>query len=176
MTTSLENPRMDFEVNTPGSLNILDSVRKYSPDRIIIYSSTNKIYSDLNYLKYQENKTRYIAIDYPNRFNENLKLDSHSPYGCSKGAANQYMLDYARIFKLKTIVFRHSSMYDGRQFATYSQGWIGWFCQKALDIKNGLIDEYTISGTGKQVRDILYVNDVVNHCLKMGENIDKTKG
>ena len=111
MTTSLENPRMDFEVNTLGSLNILESVRKYLPDSIIIYSSTNKVYGDLNYLKYQEKETRYIAVDYPNGFDENLKLDFHSPYGCSKGAADQYMLDYARIFGLNTVVFRHSSMY-----------------------------------------------------------------
>jgi len=177
MTTSLENPRMDFEVNALGSLNILESVRKYSPDSIIIYSSTNKVYGDLNYLKYQENETRYVAVDYPNGFNENLKLDFHSPYGCSKGAADQYMLDYARIFGLKTVVFRHSSMYGGRQFATYDQGWIGWFCQKAIEVKRGILKEpFTISGNGKQVRDILYIDDVVNLYLKVIKNIDKAKG
>jgi len=175
MTTSIENPRMDFEVNALGSLNILESVRKYSPDSIIIYSSTNKVYGDLNYLKYQENETRYIAVDYPNGFDENLKLDFHSPYGCSKGAADQYVLDYARIFGLRTVVFRHSSMYGRRQFATYDQGWIGWFCQKALETKKNLIDEFTISGNGKQVRDILHIRDVVdlyfNTVEKVGEVI-----
>lgn len=177
MTTSISNPRMDFEVNTLGSLNILESVRKYAPDSIIIYSSTNKVYGDLNYLKYQENKTRYVAVDYPNGFDENLKLDFHSPYGCSKGAADQYMLDYARIFGLKIVVFRHSSMYGGRQFATYDQGWIGWFCQKAIEVKRGVLKEsFIISGTGKQVRDILYVDDVVNLYLKVSKNIDKAKG
>ena len=177
MTTSIENPRMDFEVNALGSLYILESVRKYSPDSIIIYSSTNKVYGDLNYLKYQEKETRYITVDYPNGFDENLKLDFHSPYGCSKGAADQYMLDYARIFGLKTVVFRHSSMYGGRQFATYDQGWIGWFCQKAIEVKRGLLKEpFTISGNGKQVRDILYVDDVVNLYLKVSKNIDKAKG
>jgi len=177
MTTSIENPRMDFEVNTLGSLNILESVRKYSPDSIIIYSSTNKVYGDLNYLKYQEKETRYVAIDYPNGFDENLKLDFHSPYGCSKGAADQYMLDYARIFGLKTVVFRHSSMYGGRQFATYDQGWIGWFCQKAIEVKGGLLKEpITISGNGKQVRDILYIDDVVNLYFKTIERINKIEG
>lgn len=177
MTTSLENPRMDFEVNTLGSLNVLESVRKYSPDSIIIYSSTNKVYGDLNYLKYQEKDTRYVAVDYPDGFDENLKLDFHSPYGCSKGAADQYMLDYARMFGLKTVVFRHSSMYGGRQFATYDQGWIGWFCQKAIETKKSLLKEpFTISGNGKQVRDILYVDDVVNLYSKVIENIDKAKG
>lgn len=177
MTTSLENPRMDFEVNTLGSLNVLESVRKYAPDSIIIYSSTNKVYGDLNYLKYKEKDTRYITVDYPNGFDENLKIDFHSPYGCSKGAADQYMLDYARIFGLKTVVFRHSSMYGGRQFATYDQGWIGWFCQKAIEVKRDILKEpFTISGNGKQVRDILYVDDVVNLYLKVSKNIDKAKG
>jgi len=177
MTTSINNPRMDFEVNVLGSLNILESVRKYSPGSIIIYSSTNKVYGDLNYLKYQEKETRYVAVDYPNGFDESLKLDFHSPYGCSKGAADQYMLDYARIFGLKTVVFRHSSMYGGRQFATYDQGWIGWFCQKAIEVKKGVLKEpSTISGTGKQVRDILHIKDVINLYFKTIEKIEEIKG
>jgi CDP-paratose 2-epimerase len=177
MTTSLENPRMDFEVNTLGSLNILESVRKYSSDSIIIYSSTNKVYGDLNYLKYQEKETRYVAIDCPNGFDENLKLDFHSPYGCSKGAVDQYMLDYAMIFGLKTVVFRHSSMYGGRQFATYDQGWIGWFCQKAIEVKRGSLKKpFTVSGNGKQVRDILHIKDVVDLYFKTIEKIEEAKG
>jgi CDP-paratose 2-epimerase len=177
MTTSLENPRMDFEVNALGSLNILESVRKHSPDSIIIYSSTNKVYGDLNYLKYQEKETRYIAVDYPNGFDENLKLDFHSPYGCSKGAADQYFLDYSRMFGLKTVVFRHSSMFGGRQFATYDQGWIGWFCQKAIEAKKGILKEpFTISGNGKQVRDILYIKDVVDLYFKTIETVEEVKG
>jgi CDP-paratose 2-epimerase len=177
MAKSLRNPRMDFEINTLGSLNILESVRKYSPDSIIIYSSTNKVYGDLNYLKYQEKETRYVAVDYPNGFDENLKLDFHSPYGCSKGAADQYMLDYARIFGLKTVVFRHSSMYGGRQFTTYDQGWVSWFCKKAIETKRGILREpFTISGNGKQVRDILYIKDVVDLYFKTIKNIEKIKG
>lgn len=176
MTTSLENPRMDFEVNALGSLNILESVRKYSPDSIVVYSSTNKVYGDLEYLNYREMDTRYIATDYPNGFGENLKLDFHSPYGCSKGAADQYMLDYARIFGLKTVVFRHSSIFGGRQFSTHEQGWIGWFCQKALETKKGLIDEFTISGNGKQVRDVLHAEDVADLYFKTIERIEEAKG
>jgi len=176
MTTSVENPRMDFEVNALGSINILESVRKYSPDSIVIYSSTNKVYGDLEYLRYEETETRYIAVDYPNGFAENLKLDFHSPYGCSKGAADQYMLDYARMFGLKTVVFRHSSIYGGRQFSTYDQGWIGWFCQKALGRKKGLIEEFTISGNGKQVRDVLHVEDAVDLYFKTVERIEEAKG
>ena len=170
MTISLENPRMDFEVTALGSLNVLESVKKYSPDSIVIYSSTNKVYVDLNYLKYQKKETRYIALDYPNGFDENLKSDLHLPYGCSKGAADQYMLDYARIFELKTVVFRHSSMYGGRQFPTYDQRWIGWFCQKAIEAKRGVLKEpFTISGNGKQVRDILYIKDVVDLLTRRAE-------
>ena len=171
MTTSLKNPIMDFEVNTLGSLNLLEAVRNYSLHSIIVYSSTNKVYGDLEHLKYHENDTRYNVEDYPDGFDENLKLDFHSPYGCSKGAADQYMLDYARMYKLKTIVFRHSSMYGGRQFATYDQGWVTWFCQKAIEDKL-----FTISGDGKQVRDILHVDDLIECYFSAIQHIDKTAG
>ena len=177
MSTSLENPRMDFEVNAMGSLNVLESVRKYSPDSIIIYSSTNKVYGDLEWIRYEETNTRYITPDFPNGFPENIALDFHSPYGCSKGTADQYMLDFYRMFGIKTVVFRHSSMYGGRQFATYDQGWIGWFCQKALETKLGTLTEpFTISGTGKQVRDVIYVNDMISLYFQAVEKIDSANG
>ncbi|HEY9124826.1 MAG TPA: NAD-dependent epimerase/dehydratase family protein [Bacteroidales bacterium] len=163
MTTSIANPRLDFEVNALGTHNLLDSVRKHSPDSVILYSSTNKVYGDFENLTFDENDTRYVCREYPNGFPETISLDFHSPYGCSKGAADQYLLDYHRIFGLKTIVFRHSSMYGSNQHATFDQGWVGWFCQKALEIKNGQAKEpFTISGTGKQVRDVLHGSDVVN--------------
>lgn len=163
MTTSIANPRLDFEVNALGTYNLLDAVRKYSPDSVILYSSTNKVYGDFEYLNFDETDTRYTCREYPNGFTETISLDFHSPYGCSKGAADQYLLDYHRIFGLKTIVFRHSSMYGSNQHATYDQGWVGWFCQKALEIKNGTAKEsFTISGNGKQVRDVLHGSDVVN--------------
>ena len=163
MTTSIANPRLDFEVNTVGMFNLLDSVRKYSPDSVILFSSTNKVFGDFEYLHFREEATRYVCEEYPEGFPETITLDFHSPYGCSKGAADQYMLDFHRIFGLKTIVFRHSSMFGINQHATFDQGWIGWFCQQALDIKKDPGREpFTISGTGMQVRDVLFNDDVVN--------------
>lgn len=177
MTTSIANPRMDFEVNVMGTHNLLEAVRLYAPDATVVYSSTNKVYGDLEQYTYRETDTRYECIDQPNGFNELTQLDFHSPYGCSKGAADQYMLDYARIFGLKTVVFRHSSMYGGRQFATYDQGWVGWFCQKVTEAQNGTVKvPFTISGTGKQVRDVLHADDMKRLYLAAVKNIDKAKG
>lgn len=177
MTTSIANPRFDFEVNVMGTHNLLEAVRVHAPEAILVYSSTNKVYGDLEQYTYHENDTRYSCVEYPNGFNEQTQLDFHSPYGCSKGAADQYMLDYSRIFGLKTVVFRHSSMYGGRQFATYDQGWVGWFCQKAIETKKGLLDKpFTISGTGKQVRDVLHAEDMKRLYFSAVENINKAKG
>lgn len=167
MTTSIANPRLDFEVNALGMFNLLDAVRKYSPDSVILFSSTNKVYGDFEYLHFKEESTRYVCEEYPNGFPESITLDFHSPYGCSKGSADQYMQDFHRIFGLKTVVFRHSSMFGINQHATFDQGWIGWFCQQALDIKaNPKREPFTISGTGKQVRDVLFNDDVVNLYFK----------
>ncbi len=177
MTTSIDNPRFDFEINALGTFNLLEAIRKYSPESIIIYSSTNKVYGDLEQFHYKETDTRYICKEHPEGFDEKLPLDFHSPYGCSKGVADQYMLDYYRIFGIRTVVFRHSSMYGERQFATYDQGWIGWFCEKAIETKKGILKQpFTISGNGKQVRDILHADDVVSLYFKTVENIDKAKG
>jgi len=173
MTTSISNPRLDFEINTLGTFNLLEAVRKYAPDVTIIYSSTNKVYGDFENLTFEETATRYVCKEYPNGFPESIPLDFHSPYGCSKGAADQYLLDYHRIFGLKTIVFRHSSMYGSNQHATFDQGWIGWFCQKALETKvNKLKEPFTISGNGKQVRDVLHCSDVVNLYFKAKESTE----
>lgn len=177
MTTSISDPRMDFEVNVIGTFNLLNAVRLYSPESIVIYSSTNKVYGDLEQYIYRETNTRYICVEKPDGFDESIPLDFHSPYGCSKGAADQYMLDFYRIYGIKTVVFRHSSMYGGRQFATYDQGWVGWFVQKAIEIKKGILKEpLTISGNGKQVRDLLYASDCVDLYLKSVEKIEYIKG
>ena len=177
MTTSIANPRMDFEVNVLGIINLLESVRQYCPNSAVIYSSTNKVYGDLEQYSYLETDTRYQCVEKPDGFDENTQLEFHSPYGCSKGAADQYMLDYARIFGLKTVVFRHSSMYGGRQFATYDQGWVGWFCQKALEAKKGLAKEpFTISGNGKQVRDVLHADDMKALYKAALDSIDLSAG
>lgn len=167
MTTSISNPRLDFETNAMGTFNLLDSIRKYSPNTVILYSSTNKVYGDFEYLNFIETPTRYVCEKYPYGFPETIGLDFHSPYGCSKGTADQYLLDFNRIYGIKSIVFRHSSMYGSNQHATYDQGWIGWFLQKALEIKSGKLKEpFTISGNGKQVRDVLHADDVVSLYFK----------
>ncbi len=177
MTTSLDNPRFDFEVNVVGGNNVLEAVRKFTPQTIVTYSSTNKVYGDLEFIEYEETITRYKPIGYENGFDELLPLDFQSPYGCSKGATDQYMLDYAKMFGLKTIVFRHSSIFGGRQFATPDQGWIGWFVKQALDTKSGALKEpFTISGSGKQVRDVLFAQDLINCYFKAIANIDVTAG
>jgi CDP-paratose 2-epimerase len=177
MTTSISNPRLDFEINALGTFNLLDSIRKYSPQTIVLYSSSNKVYGDFNELTFLEKETRYECLEYPYGFDESLPLDFHSPYGCSKGAADQYLLDFYRIYGIKTVVFRHSSMYGGNQHSTIDQGWVGWFCQKALEIKNSKANElFTISGSGKQVRDVLHVDDVVSLYFMSVKNIDKIKG
>jgi CDP-paratose 2-epimerase len=163
MTTSLQYPYRDFEINVIGSLNILEAVRKHCPNTIILYSSTNKVYGDLEQFDYTELDLRYTVPGLEDGFDESTPLDFRSPYGCSKGAADQYMLDYARNFELNTIVFRHSSIFGGLQFSTSDQGWIGWFIQQAILTSKGRLQEpFTISGDGKQVRDILFASDLIN--------------
>ena len=177
MTTSITNPRLDFEINTIGTVNLLEAIRINTPEAIVIYASTNKVYGDLNEYSYKENETRYTCNEFPDGFDESIPLNFHSPYGCSKGSADQYMLDYSRIYGLKTVVFRHSSIYGGRQNSTIEQGWVGWFCKKALEIqRNPLSDRFFISGNGKQVRDLLYIDDAKHLYLAAIKNIAKVKG
>lgn len=177
MTTSISNPRKDFETNSLGTFNLLDSVRRHTPDAILVYSSTNKVYGDLEWVRHEEQDTRFILPDFPNGFPESLPLQFSSPYGCSKGCADQYVLDHHRIYGMRTAVLRHSSMYGGRQFATYDQGWIGWFCAKALETRNGTLKEpITISGNGKQVRDVLFSDDMVLLYFNIVKNIETAKG
>jgi len=176
MTTSLERPRLDFEINVLGTLNILEAVRTLSPHTSLLYSSTNKVYGNLEGLTYEEEGTKYKLTDFPKGLPETITLDFHSPYGCSKGAADQYILDYSRMFGIKASVFRHSSMYGGRQFATYNQGWVGWFCKKAVDQSQGRVEKFTVSGTGKQVRDLLHANDMAELYFLAANNIEKVAG
>lgn len=176
MTTSIANPRLDFETNTLGTFNVLEAVRQFSPKTTVVYSSTNKVYGDFEYFHYDETPTRYVCREHPNGFDESVGLDFHSPYGCSKGAADQYMLDYARIFHLRTVVFRHSSMYGARQFGTFDQGWISWFVQKAVETAKDPSTTFTISGNGKQVRDVLHAEDMIRLYLAAAENIDRACG
>jgi len=177
MTTSIADPRLDFEINVGGGLNILEAVRHFAPEAIVFYSSTNKVYGDLEDIELEETKTRYKAPRFPNGFDETLRLDFRSPYGCSKGSMDQYMLDYARIFGLKTVVFRHSSIFGGRQFSTFDQGWVGWFVARAVARATGKETEpFTIAGNGKQVRDVLFASDIVGCYFAALNSINSIKG
>lgn len=176
MTTSISNPQNDFEVNALGSLYVLEAIRKYTPETKLIYSSTNKVYGDLESYNYVETQTRYRCTDFPEGFSEEIPLNFRTPYGCSKGAADQYILDYSHMFSINSTVFRHSSMYGGRQFATVDQGWVGWFCKNALLTKYDCTHTFSISGNGKQVRDVLHVDDVVHLYRVAIEKFDNVKG
>ena len=167
MTTSLQDPRRDLQTNVLGTFNVLEAVRAHSPKALVAYSSTNKVYGDLEWIKTNETQTRYELPDYPDGLNEAVPLDFSTPYGCSKGSADQYVRDWARVYGLKTVVFRHSSIYGGRQYTSFDQGWIGWFCQQALrqqlcEVRGEVIHPFTIAGTGKQVRDVLHADDLVS--------------
>lgn len=177
MTTSLENPRLDFETNVLGTFNVLEAVRLHSPTTAVFFSSTNKVYGDLENYSYEETSSRYICKEFPIGFPESIPLDFRTPYGCSKGAADQYIKDYALCYGLKTVVFRHSSIFGGRQFSTKDQGWIGWFVKQALDIKHERLKEpFTISGNGKQVRDVLFASDIISCYFDALKHLDKTAG
>lgn len=174
MTSSIERPRNDFEVNVLGAINVLEAVRRHCPGATVMFSSTNKVYGDLAKVRHEESATRWRLPDHPGGLDESTPLEFHSPYGCSKGAADQYFLDYHRIFGLRTVVFRHSSIYGGRQFATFDQGWVGWFvvqCLRQMAERDAGREPtpFTISGDGKQVRDLLHADDIVrNYRLALG--------
>lgn len=166
MTTSLQDPRRDLLTNVVGSFNLLEAARTLSPDALFAYSSTNKVYGDLDWMTTVESETRYSLPAFPQGLDESIPLDFSTPYGCSKGSADQYVRDWCRVFGLKTVVFRHSSIYGGRQFASFDQGWIGWFCLKALEQQQAWSEgasptPFTIAGTGKQVRDVLHASDLI---------------
>ncbi len=156
VTESVLDPKKDFEINTVGTFNILEAMRKFSPETIMINASTNKVYGQLDHLKITQEQDRYHFKSMMAGVSEEMPLDFHSPYGCSKGAADQYVIDYARIYELKATTFRQSCIFGPRQFGTEDQGWISWFIHAALSEKT-----ITIYGNGKQVRDILYIDDLI---------------
>lgn len=177
MTTSMQSPRRDFEINVLGSVNVLESIRQHTPSAAVVYASSNKVYGNLQHLHLVETSTRYEPRSSRNGVDESAPIEFHTPYGCSKGAADQYMLDYARGFGLNTVVFRHSTIYGGRQFATYDQGWVGWFVRQALESKaNPARRPFTVSGDGKQVRDLLHVSDAVRCYVAAYTNIGEARG
>jgi CDP-paratose 2-epimerase len=157
VTTSVTSPREDFEVNALGSLNVLEAMRLARMNAPVIYSSTNKVYGEMNDIGTVEANGRYAYKSLPFGVSEERNLDFHSPYGCSKGAADQYFIDYHRIFGLRTIVFRQSCIYGHRQFGAEDQGWVAWFM-----IASQLGRSVTVYGDGKQVRDLLFIDDLLD--------------
>jgi CDP-paratose 2-epimerase len=171
VTTSVTNPINDFEINARGTVNVLEAVRLSGHKPTLVFTSTNKVYGGMEDVTVIEENSRYAYRDYPNGIDESHPLDFHSPYGCSKGAADQYVRDYSRIYDLPTIVFRMSCIYGPRQFGTEDQGWAAYFV-----IASQLGWPITIYGDGKQVRDILYVDDLVRAFDLARQNISTTRG
>ncbi|MGA9192202.1 MAG: SDR family NAD(P)-dependent oxidoreductase [Anaerolineales bacterium] len=171
VTTSVDDPRLDFDINALGTLNLLESVRSLGLDPAILFTSTNKVYGEMLDQAVVEEATRYRYADLEHGISELAPLDFHSPYGCSKGTADQYVHDYHRIFGLRTIVFRNSCIYGPRQFGIEDQGWLAWFVIAAR-----LGHPITIYGDGKQVRDVLFVDDLIRAMRAAIENIDATAG
>lgn len=170
MVTSVTNPGEDFEINALGTFNVLEALRKGAPQASLIYSSTNKVYGEMADIPVMETRRRYIYKDIKG-ISEDHKLDFHGPYGCSKGAGDQYTLDYARIYGLNTVVYRQSGIYGPHQFGIEEQGWLAWFCNALLFDK-----PVTIYGDGKQVRDVLYIDDLLKAFDFIFKNIEKTRG
>jgi CDP-paratose 2-epimerase len=171
VTTSVKDPRDDFEINALGTFNVLEAVRQFAPHAVVLYASTNKVYGGMEDLAIVEGPTRYDYRDHPYGIGEDRPLDFHSPYGCSKGSGDQYVRDYARIYGLKTVVMRQSCIYGTRQFGIEDQGWLAHFCIAA---RHGR--PMTIYGNGKQVRDVLWIDDLVAAYEAAAERIEVTAG
>lgn len=174
VTTSLDDPAHDFAVNALGTLNVLEAARELPEPPPIYFTSTNKVYGALADLELRVRGRRYEPVDERLRLRgvgEDRQLDFRSPYGCSKGAADQYVLDYARTFGLTTVVLRMSCVYGPRQFGTEDQGWLAHFVLRALEE-----EPITIYGDGLQVRDVLYVDDLVDALLLADRHRDRLSG
>lgn len=171
VTTSVRQPRLDFEQNALGTFNVLEAARLSGRQPALIYASTNKVYGGMEEIGIVEQATRYAYTDLPFGVSESHPLDFHSPYGCSKGCGDQYVRDYARIYGLPTAVLRQSCIYGPRQFGIEDQGWIAWFIIAVLTAK-----PITIFGNGKQVRDILFVDDLLDVYDAVLDNITSVQG
>jgi CDP-paratose 2-epimerase len=171
VTTSVKDPRQDFEINALGTFNLLEAVRHHCPGAAVLYASTNKVYGGMDGVRVTVQNGRYAYVDYEHGIPESYSLDFHSPYGCSKGAGDQYMLDYARIYGLKTLVFRQSCIYGRRQFGVEDQGWVAHFV--IASVQNRPINIY---GDGRQVRDLLHVTDLVRAYERGIQRIDQLGG
>jgi CDP-paratose 2-epimerase len=171
VTKSVEDPIEDFKINAEGTLYLLEAVRKTSLDAIFVFASTNKVYGELKHLKLKEGKKRYIPVINKKGISEDENLDFHSPYGNSKGTADQYVRDYYRIYGVKTLVFRQSCIYGAHQYGNEDQGWVAHFIVKGL-----LGEKINIYGNGKQVRDLLDVRDLIRAYKMAIKKIELVKG
>ncbi|MCZ2135313.1 MAG: SDR family NAD(P)-dependent oxidoreductase [Burkholderiales bacterium] len=171
VTTSVTNPREDFEINALGTFNVLEAVRLESPASFFIYASTNKVYGKMHDVPVIERNGRYEYEHLTQGVSEQQPLDFHSPYGCSKGVADQYTIDYSRIYGLKTVALRQSCIYGTRQFGIEDQGWVAWFTIAAV-----LGKTITIYGDGKQIRDVLHVEDLARAYEAAWLNRDRVNG
>ncbi|MEE9286373.1 MAG: NAD-dependent epimerase/dehydratase family protein [Dehalococcoidia bacterium] len=171
VTLSVANPRDDFETNAAGTLNVLEALREWAPEATLLYASTNKVYGAMEDVAVAQRNGRYEYADLPSGVSEERPLDFHSPYGCSKGAADQYVRDYARIYGLKTISLRQSCIYGPRQFGVEDQGWVAWFA-----IAGVTGQPITLYGDGKQVRDVLFIDDLIRAFELAAKHIDVTAG
>lgn len=157
VTTSVADPRSDFEDNALGTFNVLEAARRAGTRPIFLYASTNKVYGGMEDVAVVGQETRYAYRDLPHGIPETQPLDFHSPYGCSKGAGDQYVRDYARIYGLPTVVLRQSCIYGPRQMGVEDQGWVAWFIIAAVTGQ-----PIKIYGDGRQVRDVLFVDDLLD--------------
>lgn len=171
VTTSVIDPQNDFNVNLLGTFNMLEYSRALAKKPVFLFSSTNKVYGALEANKTSENELRYEFIDSPEGVDESAPLDFHSPYGCSKGGADQYVRDYHRIYGIPTVVFRQSCIYGENQYGVEDQGWLAWFLIAGL-----LGEDVYLYGNGKQVRDVLHVSDLADAFDRAIQNIDRVKG
>lgn len=171
VTTSVVNPRDDFENNALGTFNVLEAARLSGKNPIVIYASTNKVYGGMEDVNVVERGNRWEYESLPFGAPETQPLDFHSPYGCSKGTGDQYVRDYARIYGLPTVVFRQSCIYGPRQFGIEDQGWVAWFVIAAV-----MGRPITIYGDGKQIRDLLNVADLIRAYDLAVEKIDAAAG
>jgi len=171
VTTSVINPREDFEINAQGTFNVLEAARLNERMPVILYASTNKVYGEMEGVKVVEDTTRWRYANLPLGCPETQPLDFHSPYGCSKGTGDQYVRDYARIYGLPTVVLRQSCIYGPRQFGVEDQGWVAWMIIAAVTGR-----PLTIYGDGKQIRDILYVEDLLDAYDAAIAKIEVVKG
>ena len=172
VTTSIDDPETDFEINAQGTLRILEAARRSPRKPFVLFTSTNKVYGSLEGVPVHAAETRYAADtpDFPG-VDEHEPLDFHSPYGCSKGTADQYVRDYARIYNLPTVVFRMSCIAGPRQFGNEDQGWVAHFLYSAL-----AGNPITVYGDGRQVRDILHVHDLVDAMIAAREHRRTSRG